>query len=115
MGLVTGSCLNFKADRYKNAVNKRIIERPIAAVFVVCQRGDHIFKWPYRINVKYYSTYLTAFQGAFLKILLFAQISAASANTNNTYAHRRMKFHHRSKIISADVLSAQFAFREISA
>jgi len=50
MGFVTGSCLNFKADRYKNAVNKRIIERPyaknlkfcIAAVFVVCQLDNHI-------------------------------------------------------------------------
>jgi hypothetical protein len=27
----------------KNAVNKRIIERCIAAVFVVCQRDNHIF------------------------------------------------------------------------
>ena len=26
MGFVTGFCLNFKADYYKNAVNKRIIE-----------------------------------------------------------------------------------------
>ncbi|EGC03612.1 hypothetical protein CUS_7981 [Ruminococcus albus 8] len=58
MGFVTGFCLNFKADCYKNAVNKRIIERPIffprlryckktptiaEKLFgTVCQRDNHI-------------------------------------------------------------------------
>ncbi|EGC01362.1 hypothetical protein CUS_7588 [Ruminococcus albus 8] len=46
---MTGFCLNFKADCYKNAVNKKIYAKNlkfcIAAVFVVCQRDNHILNY----------------------------------------------------------------------
>ncbi|EGC03471.1 hypothetical protein CUS_6538 [Ruminococcus albus 8] len=44
MGFVTGFCLNFKADCYKNAVNKRIIEHCIFSPRL--RRGKNIRQEP---------------------------------------------------------------------
>ncbi|MBE6873682.1 MAG: hypothetical protein E7493_07225 [Ruminococcus albus] len=43
MGFVTGFCLNFKADCYKNAVNKRIILRSKYHLSVNQYRIAHLY------------------------------------------------------------------------